>query len=668
MGVNRKSRSQSVAAGFVALVLFAATSHAWADIGLDYEIRDNPVGVGDRIYVNIFVDHPDPDGVSVTEPPFPKEVRVTSGPKVSRVADEGLFKTRISYQMRGEETGRYIIKPFIIVVDGEVLETDTRILQIGRYRNRLLYIPLHVQWQVPDGGVFAGQSVPVSLQLMSQLEIALIESYEITYPKGAFFEEILGLSEIEIVSAGDQQLYNIPVASFMFTPSQSGRLFLPAAQVRALGEETESPVVRIDVQQLPPEARETGGVGSFTFRADLERSRYEFGMVGTLVLSIQGVGNLTYLNVPQPEFGDLVQTDQVQSSSVRPGAGGYEGRRNVEYRFISDSSGVFSITVPDFVYFDPVRETVRTAHGSSFRVTFDPPVEEVVSSASSLPFGVPSATDIMTAREWGAYRIPFSYLWLLPAPVAFLILLVLKRTRILFVTAVFVLIAAGDVVESPCPDLEPAVDAYLSGEYNDAHDKFLACLAELPGNPKLAHALALTEYHLGRNDDAMYFARMAVRADPMFADARLFLTWLNESLELERLVQPSARVHPDVFLYGMIGFFTFGFLAAAAYLVKRNGVFVVFFLLGLLISVACGGGLAYTAAFNAKSAAIVYGQSAEVRKIPSSTASQWIELPVAYSLRVLGETGDFYLVRTAYGLTGWIEKNCLVLDRTHERQ
>jgi hypothetical protein len=663
MGVNRKSRLRSIAAGFVALFLLAATSRVWSEDGLEYEIRANPVGVGDRIYVNIFVDHPDPEAVSVTEPPLPKEVRVTSGPKISRVAVDGIFKTRISYQMRGEETGRYIIKPFIVLADGNALETDTRILEIGRYRNRSLYIPLQVEWQVPDGAVFTGQSIPVSLQLMSQLEIALIESYQIAYPKGAFFEEILGLSEIVSIPADEQQLYNIPVASFMFTPSQSGRLFLPAAEVHALGEKTESPVVRIDVRQLPAEARETGGVGSFTFRADLEGSRYEFGAVGTLLLNIEGVGNLNYLNVPQPAFGDLVQTDMVESSNVWPGARGYEGQRKVEYRFISDSAGVFSIVVPDFVYFDPLRETVRTAYGSSFRVTFDPPVEEVTSNESDFPFSMPTAADILIARRWGAYRVPFNYLWLLPAPIAFLILLVLKRTRILFVATVFVLLGAGDVVENPCPDLAPAVDAYLTGNYDDAHDGFLACIAELPGNPKLELALALTEYQMGSHDDAMYFARMAVRSDPMFVDARAFLTWLNESLELEKLVQPSAKVHPDVFFYGMVGFFSLGFLAAAVYLVKRNGAFVVFFLLGVLLSVACGGALAYTAAFNAKPAAIVYGRSAEVRKIPSNTASQWIELPVAYSLRVLGESGEFYLVRTAYGLTGWIEKNCLVLDR-----
>jgi hypothetical protein len=52
-----------------------------------------------------------------------------------------------------------------------------------------------------------------------------------------------------------------------------------------------------------------------------------------------------------------------------------------------------------------------------------------------------------------------------------------------------------------------------------------------------------------------------------------------------------------------------------------------------------------------------------VRKIPSITASRWIELPVGYSLRILDETGDFYLVRTAYGLAGWVEKNGIVPDR-----
>ena len=663
MGVNREPGIQTFAAGFVALFFLLSHTLAWAEVGLEYEIRDNPVGVDDRIYINIFVDYPDPEAVSVTKPPLPKGVRITSGPKITRVADGDTFKTRISYQMRGEETGRFIIKPFIVVVNGKSLETNTRILSIGQYRNRRLYIPLQVEWRIPERTVFVGQSIPVSLQLLNQLEIPLIDSYEITHPKGAFFEEIHGLGEIESLPAGDRYLYNIPVASFIITPSQSGRLFLPAAEVHAIGERAESPVARIDVQQLPAEARTSGGVGSFTFRAAVESDRHEFGTVGKLFLSIEGEGNLNYLNVPEPDLGGLVQIGLSEISEFEPGPWGYEGARKVEYSFISDSAGVFSIVVPDLTYFDPRSELIRTAYGSSFRVTFDPLVKENDLSEPSFPFGMPSVEDILTEQSWGAYRIPYNYLWLLPAPMAFLLLLVLKRTRILFVSIAFLLLGAGDLQDEPCPNVAPAVDAYLSGDFDAAHDGFLACFDKMPENPGLAYALALSEHQLGSYDDAMYFARMAVGLDPMSSIYRGFLTWLNDSMGLEKLVPPSARVHPDLFFYGMIGFFSLGFAAAAVYLVKRNGAYIVFFLLAVLLSVACAGALAYTAAFNESRAAIVYGQAAEVRKIPSGTASQWIELPVGYSLRVLNETGDFYLVRTEYGLTGWIDKNSLVLDR-----
>ena len=139
---------------------------------------------------------------------------------------------------------------------------------------------------------------------------------------------------------------------------------------------------------------------------------------------MEGEGNLSFLNVPIPNWGDLVQTEMIESTSIEPGTGGYTGQRRVEYRFISDSDGEFTIVVPDFVYFDAKNEAVRTAHGSSFRVAFDPPATEITESVSMFPFTVPSYEEFLVARTWGAYQIPRIYLWLLPAPLAFLVLLI----------------------------------------------------------------------------------------------------------------------------------------------------------------------------------------------------------------------------------------------------
>ncbi|MBT3276096.1 MAG: hypothetical protein HN368_23310, partial [Spirochaetales bacterium] len=304
MGVNRKSRLRTAAPGFISLVfLCLAILPAFTeDFQVEYEIANNPVGVKDNIYVNIYISHPRPDEVSVTAPPLPKSLQITRGPKISPVADKGIFRTWISYRLRGDASGRYIIKPFIIEINGDTLETEPRILEVGVYRNRQLYIPLDVEWLVPEGKIYAGQSVLISLRLLNQLKIPLVDTFDITYPKGAFFEDAVTVGEIEDIPVGSHHLYNIPISSFIFTPSQSGRLFLPSAEIEALGQAAESGTVRIDVLPLPRDVRESGAVGSFSYQASLEKSKHEFGAVGKLFMRIEGTGNLVLFEFPEPDF------------------------------------------------------------------------------------------------------------------------------------------------------------------------------------------------------------------------------------------------------------------------------------------------------------------------------------------------------------------------------
>jgi tetratricopeptide (TPR) repeat protein len=660
---------RSIARLVAVIFLFISPFVLFAEeIQLEYEISNNPVGVKDNVYLTIFVNSPEPGKVSVTAPSLPKEIRIVSGPKIEKVAHEGAFRTRISYRLRGEETGRYVIKPFLVSVDVRKAETVTEILEVGRYRNRALFIPLEAEWQIPDGPVYVGQSVPVTLRLLDLVEIPLVETQAIDPPNGAFFEEVQGFGEIETVPAGEHNLYNVPVASFIFTPSQSGRLFLPAAKVDALGETATSAVVRIDVRPLPPEVKESGAVGNFIYTSSLDTRKFDLGSIGVLSILVEGIGNIGYFNMPHPDLGELVETEMTETLDALPMLRGYQGSRRVDIYFLSEAAGDFLVEVPDFGYFNPITETAGTIRGTTYRVTFESISETPPESIEIFPFTLPSYDELITSTKWGAYRKPLNYLWLIPAPLAFLVLLVLKRARVAFVSVIFFLAGAGDFADSQCPDLIPAIEAYESGDFEAARFAFSSCFHESREYPDLAFALALTEYQLQDFDDAIHHVRIAIRLNPMAPQYRDFLAWLNEKLELEKPVAPAVMIHPDVFFYAMIVLLSAGFIAAAIYLMKRKGIYIVLFLLGLLLSAGSCGGLVQTAVKNRSSAAIVYGQPAEVRKIPSITAASWLELPAGYSLRILDSTGDFYLIQTAYGLSGWVERAMLLPDADEEIQ
>jgi hypothetical protein len=369
---------------------------------------------------------------------------------------------------------------------------------------------------------------------------------------------------------------------------------------------------------------------------------------------IEGTGNLGYLNVPQPEFGELVVTEREETTRSQAVGKGYEGTRRFDFHFLSEAAGEYSISVPDFVFFDPDLGISRTARGVTYRVLFESESAGSVDIAEEFPFSLPSIDALNAKAKWGAYKDPLNYLWLLPAPLAFFILLILKKAKIVFVSAVFILTAAGDVTEAGCPDLISVIEAYDNGDFESARLGLLACFDKQPANPDLAFALALTEYRLSEFDDSMHYVRTAVRLDPMATRYRDFLLWLNDALELEKPVSPAVTIHPDIFFFGMVGLFSLGFISLSIYLVRRKGLYVILFLLCLLISVGCCACLVQTALKNRRATAIAYGEPASLRKIPSATAQSWLELPPGYSVRILDASGGFYLIETAYGLTGWV--------------
>jgi tetratricopeptide (TPR) repeat protein len=268
----------------------------------------------------------------------------------------------------------------------------------------------------------------------------------------------------------------------------------------------------------------------------------------------------------------------------------------------------------------------------------------------------------VSPTRWGAYEEPLNYLWLIPAPLTFVVLAVLKRARLLVVPVLFLLLGAGDVPESVCPNLTPAIEAYENRNYEEAKTGFEACFIADSKNAGLAFALAIVDYHLKDYDQAIHFARSAVRLNPMSRTYRSYVEWLNEKLDLDRPVEPATLIHPDIFFFSMVGFLSAGFLAAAIYLIRRKGLYIVLCILGILLSSASCGGLVQTAVKYGKTTAIVYGAAAQMRKIPNVDANSWVELPEGFSLRVLDSSGKFHLVETANGLTGWVERDDLLPD------
>ena len=674
MAIHRTDRGSCRPSGLVILgfVLFVLPilPAVGQNLPLTFEIGNNPVGVKDRIFLTITVKHSEASDVLVTPPKWPEGFVLLSGPRIRPYADDqdSNFpqKVRITYTLRSDIPGRFILKGFSVQAGAKRAKTAPVLLEVGLYKNRQVYMPLEVVWQVPETPLYVGAAIPVYLVLKDQVEIPLVESFEVTKPQGGLFEEAQGIGEIRISKSGDIELYTVPVASYLLTPSQSGRLFLPSAKVNALGLQAETGTVRLEIEKLPDEITESGAIGNFHFTHTLDGTRLTRGEEVTLLLRIEGTGNLHYLEFPVPDFGNLMQIDTSEKMDIFATSIGYSGYREKQYVVVSEIAGSTAITIPDFVWLDYTTGSVRRTGEARLAVATVSADEPVLPDGQQFPFAPGSLSALLELKPSKAHRVPLNYLWMLPAPIAFIILLALKRTKILFVSVVFVFLGAGDTVGNGEVVLKEALEAYHSDNMDIAAERFKESLGHFPDNPGILYALSLSAYRDGDYAESLHYARRAIRVRPMYQRYRDFMSWLNGELQLDKPVSPALKMHPDVFFYLMISFSVLAFVFLSIQLFRNRGVYIILFILCALFTVGSCAALIYTTSANRIKSGVVSTAQSPMKKIPSDMATDWMSLPVGQSVTIIDRNNSYYLVKTSLGLKGWLSSESVLLDEGRE--
>ena len=71
--------------------------------------------------------------------------------------------------------------------------------------------------------------------------------------------------------------------------------------------------------------------------------------------------------------------------------------------------------------------------------------------------------------------------------------------------------------------------------------------------------------------------------------------------------------------------------------------------------------MTYTERLWKRPTAVVKMNSEPLRKIPGPLATDWIQLPAGSALSVTAVEDNDFLVRTGYGLEGWLPRSSLIL-------
>lgn len=126
-------------------------------------------------------------------------------------------------------------------------------------------------------------------------------------------------------------------------------------------------------------------------------------------------------------------------------------------------------------------------------------------------------------------------------------------------------------------------------------------------------------------------------------------------------------VPPDLFLIILIVAINAASLLGIFLVFKARGGLAIGLILCLVVALISGGGLVYSITKRSVETAVVKSSGTEMTKIPMAVAGRWLELPAGMAVRVVDSTKGYYLVKTAYGNTGWVRKDHMLLGEGRER-
>lgn len=112
----------------------------------------------------------------------------------------------------------------------------------------------------------------------------------------------------------------------------------------------------VTVKSLPEPQPEgfTGAVGQFTLNSRLSSDALRTNEAATFTIEISGMGNIRYVKAPEIDFpADFEQYSPRTDIDAKVVGNNVRGKLTVEYTFVPQTPGDYTIPPTDFVYFDP---------------------------------------------------------------------------------------------------------------------------------------------------------------------------------------------------------------------------------------------------------------------------------------------------------------------------
>lgn len=607
--------------------------------------------------------------VDIQDPQWPDGISKVSGPYMAQKTvenEDGSHATilQVIYTLRGNTPGIFTVPP-VIISDG-ITEQRSMTLQIPVLRKDegFLRYPLLLDWgRFPDS-VYEGQAVPLTLMMKNMEEISLPDSVSISTPESALLEQVRGLGDILHTSLGENTLFHVPMQAWMLTPSKAGIINLASAQVKILGLTRKSEKLSIEVLDLPEEVSASGGaVGDFKYSLKVPEDSFAVDDSVMLSIRLEGVGNLNYLELPEPQFPDSVTVVAKDNSDYLAMERGFEGRREMQYLITAKEEGSLNIYIPSFSWLNPQNAKVSSSPSRDITVEVRSLLDTLKDDNNS--YSLLSFEELISGKSFSLYKKPLAYLLLLPGMIILIFSRNKKFRKSLFLTSLLfsVLFMSATLPEEADQSwISEAEEYFKNDDYSSAlllYKRSDRVDYEWQDNWVFQYNKGILHFLNKENAQAVASMRKAFFLSNGSSQVRSTLDSLEENLGLENQMILSVLISPNLVFILFILFFNFLFICITWLSVKNSSLPILFILFFSLTIIVSGTELIRSVLLLNRQEAVVR-QDVSIRRIPEIGGSSWITVQEGTSVELISDYENFTLIRSAYGLEGWILKRDLI--------
>jgi hypothetical protein len=377
---------------------------------LTARVNRNTVAVGEHFQVSFTIEG-DADGF---RPPSFEGFRVLSGPNKSSSMQwiNGDFSSSVSYSyiLMPEEEGQLEIGSAQLKNKSTDLSSDPIRINVVQGRQQARQPQQQPRQQQQANAPPANNSNDLSSHVFMKLFVdkkdafvgeQIIATYKLYYDievgqavpsmdafNGFYTEDL----EIDPNRSQSKERINgreylvATMKQVVLTPQKTGELVVPSMELSLIARVPEqrrrrsifdsffgnyrnvrttakSNIEKINVSALPKSGQPadfSGAVGSYTMKANVDRTDVPTNEAVNLSVKLEGKGNLSLVRMPEVKVpADFESYDPKMRENITTDAGGTRGVKTEEYVMIPRFAGAFEIAPIRFSYFDPASKSYK---------------------------------------------------------------------------------------------------------------------------------------------------------------------------------------------------------------------------------------------------------------------------------------------------------------------